>query len=110
VSGEFDVVTSELTTAAEKIRGAVAPVACYTLSSDGASAAAFGHDQLAEVVVQLCAKVGQVVSQTALGDEQAAGSLDTSAAAYDATDTGSGALLGGLAPSSPFGFSVGSGR
>ncbi len=96
----FDVVTSELTGAAGRIRGAVAPVACYTLSSAGSSAAAFGHDQLAEVFVEFCTKVSQVVSQTATGDEQAAGDLDTSASSYDAADHGSGVVMTGLNPSS----------
>ena len=109
VSGQFDVVTAELTSAAAKIRSAVAPVAFYTLSSAGASAAAFGHDQLAEVFVEFCTKAGQVVSGAATGDEQAAGSLDTSAATYDAVDQGSGVLLGGLSPLSPT-ATVASGR
>ena len=98
MSGEFDVVTSELRTAAGKIRGAVAPVSCYTLSSAGSSATAFGHDQLAEVFVKFCTKASQVVSQAAAGDEQAAGQLDTSATTYDTTDQGSGVLLSGLNP------------
>ena len=110
MSGEFDVVTSELAGAADRIRAAVAPVACYTLSSGGSSAAAFGHDELAEVFVEFCSRASQVVSQSATGDEQAAGNLDSSAASYDAVDSSSGVLLGGLNPSSPFAFPVGGPR
>lgn len=102
VSGEFDVVTSELAKAAERIRGAVAPVSCYTLSSAGSSATAFGHDQLAEVFVTFCTKASRVVSQAATGDERAAGDLNTSATSYDTADSGSGGLLTGLVPSTPF--------
>ncbi|WP_156384339.1 hypothetical protein [Marmoricola sp. Leaf446] len=107
MSGQFDVVTAELTAAADRIRSAVAPVACYTLPSTGASATAVGHDQLGEVVTAFCEKVGQVVSATALGDEAAAGELDASAAAYDATDAANQAVYTAM---NPFGLPVASPR
>lgn len=98
MSGQFDVVTGELHAAAGQVRQAVSPVTCWTMSSAGASAESFGHDELAEVYVKFCSRLSQVVSGAAQGDEQLAGQLDSSAAGYDSTDTGVGASYGVFGP------------
>lgn len=96
MSGEFDVDTGELRAAASDIRAAVASVAGWTMPSDGASATSFGHDQVAQLYVDLCAKLTETVTTTAEGTTQAAADLDSSATTYDTTDTTAGAYLGGF--------------
>lgn len=98
MSGEFDVVTRELRTAADRVRQAVSPVACWTMSSAGASAHSFGHNELAEVYVKFCSKLSQVVSAAAGGDEALAGQLEAAAAGYESTDSGVGASYGVFGP------------
>lgn len=96
MSGEFDVDTDEMRAAANDIRAAVANVAGWTMSSGGASATSFGHDQVAQVYVDLCTKLTETVRTTAEGTKRAAADLDTSATTYDATDTATGAVMGGF--------------
>jgi hypothetical protein len=87
VSGEFDVQPAELRAAADRIRSAVSPVTCWTMPGAGASAAAFGHHELAEVYHTFCTKLSQVVSGAAAGSEHLAAQLDATAATYEATDS-----------------------
>lgn len=98
MSGEVEVVTEELRTAADRVRHAVSPVACWTMPSSGASAHSFGHNELAEVYVKFCSRLSQVVSAAAQGDEALAGQLEAAAAHYDTTDSGVGASYGVFGP------------
>ncbi len=96
MSGEFDVVTEELRTAAGDIQSAVGPVSAWAMSAGGASATGFGHDQVADMYTQLCAKLTEAVSGAAQSATQAATDLDATAASYDTTDASAGATLGGF--------------
>lgn len=100
MTGEFDVDTDEMRAAANDIRAAVANVAGWTMSSSGASASSFGHDQVAQMYVDLCTKLTETVRTTAEGSQRAAADLDTSATTYDTTDATTGTYLGsfGLQP------------
>lgn len=95
MAGDFDVVTEELREAAGDIRDAAAPVAGWTMPSDGASAASFGHDQVAEVFANLCQKLTETVSAGYDSLQAAATDLDSTATSYDTTDQSAGVLLHG---------------
>lgn len=96
MSGEFDVDTGELRAAATSIRAAVDAVSGWTMSSAGASATTFGHDQVAQMYVDLCTKLTETVRTTAEGTTKAATDLDATATTYDTTDAATGAYMAGF--------------
>ncbi len=76
----------------------MAAVDGWSMSSQGASADSFGHDQVAQMYVEMCAKLTETVATAAAGSKQAAADLDASATTYDTTDTANGVYLGSFAP------------
>lgn len=84
--GGYRVIGEELSHAASSVRDAVSPAECWAMSSGGASASSFGHDQLAEVYPKFCSKLTNVVNATAEGDQKLADQLHSTARAYENTD------------------------
>jgi len=94
---DLDVVGSELTTAAQEVRAAVSPVACYHFTPTSASGTSFGHDEVASVYGQLCTKLDQAVTALAKVGEDMATGLDATAKAYAEADQQQSAVYSGAA-------------
>lgn len=83
---EYTVVTAELHSAAEAVRGAVGPLSRTVVPSGALDATTAGHDQVGQTWSNLCTKLTEDLGALVAEALDHATALDASASSYDARD------------------------